>query len=1186
MILMNFGGSESSGKIPEGSNENKRPEKATRLRKLMLKDFFNLFLFLFISSVGIFVLVTYLVLLPHLRSLEGTIRKVTTLLESGISDLDEFVVNAECDISSHISERISTFKNKIDTTISEFIRSQWATDSSPTQSALNFLQGPYKIERTQRVDQNELTAPAERESFGTNENLVFLKMTEIGEDLYLVGKLSTALTKNEEITIMLNETERVRRNLVPNLVDTELSFKSEVERLLSDFAKVGVVFENAKLEQKAIIQTELSAFGQQVTWDASPNNSEPEATILLSILGQTYAFEIPSLRSEVSEKLRKFQEELKNTSNVANAVSKFVADLQDLENVEVRYTINSVEPRNTNEGTETEPNSEVSVNQLEISYNIDKEKRACGFTLTVTAGEEAHLVTFWERSKWFDRIEAFRSRLSKLFDELSRGITQTVGNVQNVQIVPAPLTEEYLTSRGLGKASLKLINIARMKEGSQAELTLKFLNSLIVVQYDPIAEITSQLVAKLTSQPTEETALEIHSSQDEQVATEVPSIDKTIADLYSPNHVQQFSIERTEEAKSDHTPFSSFSISSSGEGSILAEIRIGGLLYLYRYNSTFAVMSALDSLLRVVEKGDIASPILEVNKLLASKNVADLQIREVHSKEVPPYLRSSFAGEYDYLLRFYGTPEIKYEVYLKARDRYIYFSFSESRRIEKMCATSAEKANKYYENLMKDLREYLRSRLGVKQLTETKRTLGLNETKVVPEISHAIEVKRGDNVNVRVSLNLFGRSVVFSATKSSLDFMKNELKSIFENLGTVESIYIFSERGLREKDPKPLLVMKSSQKKDSEVAIEMLRRSMSEQRPIVEMLSFAGTGLPRFVSVALPIRVKDVRNLFLYAQYETNVMLFMLAGAALLFVNVLAMIILLLLTKRHAESISRPFEVLTQSMEEFAESKLFDPEKLPKSNVLEVQKLVQYYASLAEELAASIEELRATNEELEDSYKVIEELSREIEDSYMKFAEQLAVIAESYDESTGNHIERVGELSYFIACELGLGQETAEKIRKFAPLHDIGKILIPKEILDKPGKLTDEEFELMKKHTIYGEKLIGGKEYFRIARNIALYHHEKYDGSGYPYGLKGDEIPVEAQIVAVVDVYDALRSERPYKKAFSHEEALSIIVNGDNRTRPTHFAPNVLEVFKKHGDEIRKLWDEVSKRTMLKKVSE
>jgi len=194
--------------------------------------------------------------------------------------------------------------------------------------------------------------------------------------------------------------------------------------------------------------------------------------------------------------------------------------------------------------------------------------------------------------------------------------------------------------------------------------------------------------------------------------------------------------------------------------------------------------------------------------------------------------------------------------------------------------------------------------------------------------------------------------------------------------------------------------------------------------------------------------------------------------------------------------------------------------------------------------------------------------------AYIKFTNNLAMIAEGYDDVTGSHIYRVGKLSKLLAKKMDLPKEKVEEIGVFAPLHDIGKIFISPEILKKPGKLSEEEFEEMKSHTVMSKKLLDSK-YFKTAQNIAMYHHEKYDGSGYPFGLKGDEIPIEAQIVSVIDVYDALRSKRPYKDEFSHEKALEIILNGDGRTFPSHFSPVILEVFLKIEKEIENIWNKL-----------
>ncbi|WP_069293199.1 HD-GYP domain-containing protein [Fervidobacterium thailandense] len=299
------------------------------------------------------------------------------------------------------------------------------------------------------------------------------------------------------------------------------------------------------------------------------------------------------------------------------------------------------------------------------------------------------------------------------------------------------------------------------------------------------------------------------------------------------------------------------------------------------------------------------------------------------------------------------------------------------------------------------------------------------------------------------------------------------------------------------------------------------------------------------------------------------------------FIVLLTLLVILIasyISKKFSEEISKPFNALVETMKRTSLRGEFSDDILPDSRIDEVQALLKQYQELRSELSATMEELRASNEELQESYKALEELSAKLEDAYLSFARQLAIIAENYDEETGNHIERVGELSAYLAQKLGLPSELVYKIKLFAPLHDIGKILIPKELLNKPAGLTPEEFEVIKKHTIYGSMILGDKEYFDVARKIALYHHEKYDGSGYPFGLKGEEIPIEARIVALVDVYDALRSRRPYKRALTHEEALEIITKGDERTRPEHFDPQLLKIFLESSEEIKKLWDSLNEK--------
>lgn len=197
-----------------------------------------------------------------------------------------------------------------------------------------------------------------------------------------------------------------------------------------------------------------------------------------------------------------------------------------------------------------------------------------------------------------------------------------------------------------------------------------------------------------------------------------------------------------------------------------------------------------------------------------------------------------------------------------------------------------------------------------------------------------------------------------------------------------------------------------------------------------------------------------------------------------------------------------------------------------------------------------------------------------VRNAYVNFAKKLSMVAEEFDDETGEHIQRVGELSAFVAEKLGMNSNYIKDIREFAPLHDIGKIFIPKEILKKPGKLSHKEWKTIKKHTSFSYKLLGEDEYFKMALNISLYHHEKYNGGGYPFNIKGDQIPLEAQIVSLVDVYDALRSKRAYKPAFSHKKTMDIILNGDQRTKSNDFNPEILDIFKKYSEEIEELYNE------------
>lgn len=184
---------------------------------------------------------------------------------------------------------------------------------------------------------------------------------------------------------------------------------------------------------------------------------------------------------------------------------------------------------------------------------------------------------------------------------------------------------------------------------------------------------------------------------------------------------------------------------------------------------------------------------------------------------------------------------------------------------------------------------------------------------------------------------------------------------------------------------------------------------------------------------------------------------------------------------------------------------------------------------------------------------------------------RLSRAAEYKDEDTGAHILRMSHYSAAVARKMGLNDVTVESILYAAPMHDIGKISTPDRILLKPGKLDQDEWEIMKQHTTVGGRILEGSdtEFIRLAEVVALTHHEKWDGSGYPKGLKGAKIPLVGRIVAIGDVFDALTSKRPYKEPFSLEKSYGIIREG----RGNHFDPDVVDAFFAVEDEILAIKD-------------
>jgi putative two-component system response regulator len=200
------------------------------------------------------------------------------------------------------------------------------------------------------------------------------------------------------------------------------------------------------------------------------------------------------------------------------------------------------------------------------------------------------------------------------------------------------------------------------------------------------------------------------------------------------------------------------------------------------------------------------------------------------------------------------------------------------------------------------------------------------------------------------------------------------------------------------------------------------------------------------------------------------------------------------------------------------------------------------------------EALKKFNADLEG---LVHDRTMQLEEAIREGVLMLALAAEAKDDGTGQHVQRICELTQAISVKLGMSAAESERIGFFSMMHDVGKIHIPDDILKKPGPLTEEQWSVMKSHTAIGEKILGSKPFYQTAREIARSHHEKWDGSGYPDGLRGDAIPLTARIVTVADVFDSLTHDRPYKEAWPTKEALAEM----KRLSGTLFDPEILGAF-------------------------
>ena len=254
--------------------------------------------------------------------------------------------------------------------------------------------------------------------------------------------------------------------------------------------------------------------------------------------------------------------------------------------------------------------------------------------------------------------------------------------------------------------------------------------------------------------------------------------------------------------------------------------------------------------------------------------------------------------------------------------------------------------------------------------------------------------------------------------------------------------------------------------------------------------------------------------------------------------------------------------------------------------VIELEELKEQFNSTTEKLVKDLKRhdkimlrsdkrQQAEYDELQAKLKEVEALKDEIEATQKEVIFTVGAIVESRSKETGNHVKRVAEYSKIFALKCGLSLEEAELIKQASPMHDVGKIAIPDAILNKPGRLDQEEREVMNTHARIGYEMLkySNRELLKVASIVAHEHHEKWDGTGYPRGLKGEEISIYGRITAIADVYDALGSRRCYKEAWPDEKIYRLF----REERGLHFDPKLVDIFFENLDnflEVREKYED------------